>query len=264
MKQTALTAAPIKQPATKTLNPTVRKPDLTNTLNTARTTAGALKERGTVALGISPTWNTVKTKRIAITFDDGPHPRLTERLLAILARQDVKATFFVVGKQAERYPELVQEIFQSGHELANHTYSHRDLRHLSLEEFDNEFDRTHNIVQSITDQQMHFFRPPGGQYDEHVVDRAKNLGYRMVLWNIFPGDHANPPVSKIKSRVLSAVQDGGIVLLHSGIENTLAALPELITELRNRGCIFVTLSNLLDNGDIELARRIDATTHFKP
>lgn len=186
----------------------------------------------------------VPSKKISLTFDDGPHPGYTEKLLALLKEKGVSATFFVVGKQVEKYPHLLQKIFQDGHEIANHSYSHRDLRFLSPEERQMELGKTHELVKSMTEHSMRYFRPPGGQYNQEVVSSAKERGYEMVLWTIFAGDHENPPASLIKKRVLMEEADSGIVLLHSGIENTLLALPEIIDTLKKRGYQFVTVSGL--------------------
>lgn len=183
------------------------------------------------------------TKKIFLTFDDGPHPGYTEKLLVILKKKQVPATFFVVGKQVEKYPELLKKIFQDGHEIANHSYSHRDLRSLSSAERQLELSKTHELVESMTEQSMRYFRPPGGQYNQEVVSSAKERGYEMVLWTVFAGDHENPPASLIKKRVLREAADSSIVLLHSGIENTLLALPEIIETLKKRGYRFVTLSD---------------------
>ena len=184
------------------------------------------------------------SKKIAFTFDDGPHPEYTQRLLKILRDHGVRATFFVVGKQVEKHPELLQLIFREGHEIANHTYSHRDLRTLSPEELTLELEKTDRLVTAVTDQKMKYFRPPGGQYSPAVVQSARDLGYEMVLWSIFPQDHTNPAANLIRGRVLKAAKDRGIILLHSGVKHTLEILPDLILSLKSRGYSFVTISEL--------------------
>jgi len=186
-------------------------------------------------------------KIIAFTFDDGPHPQMTERLLKILNESQVRATFFVVGKQVELHPELVQKIFSEGHEIANHTYSHRNMTTLSSQDIIGELEKTDRLVASITDQKMKYFRPPGGQYNQEVVESAKNLGYEMVLWTVLPQDHLNPSPELIRDRVLKNVSNQGIVLFHSGIENTLIALPKVISTLRKQGYSFVTISQMREN-----------------
>lgn len=183
-------------------------------------------------------------KKIALTFDDGPHPGYTEKLLDLLHQAKVCATFFVVGKQVERYPLLLEKIFGEGHEIANHSYSHRDLRLLNDSEFFSELKKTHQLVESLTDQKMRYFRPPGGQYNPEVETLAKAWGYEMVLWTVFAGDHSNPSSHLLKKRILKGASDNGIILLHSGVENTLKVLPEVIGELKKRGYRLVTISEL--------------------
>jgi peptidoglycan/xylan/chitin deacetylase (PgdA/CDA1 family) len=185
-------------------------------------------------------------KLAALTFDDGPHPEYTERLLAILKDENVQATFFVVGKQVERHPELAQRIFQEGHELANHTFNHPDLRRLSPQAVQEELEKTEAVVASITEQHMRFFRPPGGQYNREVQETAADLGYAMALWTVLPQDHARPESQVILDRVLKGISNNGVILLHSGVENTLAALPEMIRDLKAQGYQFVTLSQMED------------------
>lgn len=203
-----------------------------------------------------------ENKVIAFTFDDGPHPKYTERLLKILGDYHVPATFFVVGKQVERYPELLQKIFQEGHEIGNHSYSHRNLKTLTTSQFEEDLEKTDKLVESITEQKMKFFRPPGGQYNEDVVEEGKNLGYTMALWNVFPQDHLSPSPEAIRQRVLKSAQNNGIVLMHSGIENTLLALPEIIVELKKRGYHFVTLSQMhSDSSGILPLARIHSMAH---
>ncbi len=187
-------------------------------------------------------------KRIALTFDDGPRVDYTERLLQALREAGVRATFFVVGKQAALHPNLVEKIFQAGHELANHSYTHRDLRTLEGRDLAEELDKTHRLIETITDQKMKFFRPPGGQYNDKVMGEASNLNYTMALWTVLPQDHTSPPSDMIVDRVVKGAGENGVVLLHSGIENTLTALPEIIARLKDQGYRFVTLSELAAGG----------------
>lgn len=193
-----------------------------------------------------PSEPALSPKLAALTFDDGPHPQYTDRLLAILKEEKVPATFFVVGKQVERHPELVQHIFEQGHELANHTYSHPDLRRLSPQAVEEELEKTDDLVASITDQHMRFFRPPGGDYNRQVEAAAGDLGYSMALWSVLPGDYLRPSPRVILERVLKGTRDNGVILLHSGVENTLTALPEIIRDLKAQGYQFVTLSQMED------------------
>lgn len=183
-------------------------------------------------------------KMAVLTFDDGPHAEYTEKLLKILRNCGVPAVFFVVGKQVEKYPELLEKIYLEGHEIANHSYSHRDLRTLSQKELTEELLKTHQLVRSLTGQEMKYYRPPGGQYNSGVMRIADRLNYTLALWSVFPEDHRNPPPEMIRSRVLKEIDNGGVILFHSGVENTLNVLPQLILTLKQQGYLFGTLSQI--------------------
>jgi peptidoglycan/xylan/chitin deacetylase (PgdA/CDA1 family) len=182
---------------------------------------------------------------IALTFDDGPHAGKTEKLLAVLRDAHVPATFFVVGKMANRYPQIIREIARDGHELANHTYSHPNLSRLSDEAVIAELEQTRDVVQRLTGQDTYLFRPPGGDFSRRMVRLTTKSGYRMVLWTIMSHDveGATPPV--MTQHILRDAKDGGIILMHSGMKSTIDMLPKVIAQLRGRGYHFVTVSTLL-------------------
>jgi peptidoglycan/xylan/chitin deacetylase (PgdA/CDA1 family) len=184
--------------------------------------------------------------RIALTFDDGPHPDYTERLLKVLREERAAATFFVVGKQAEKYPYLLQAIHRCGHEIANHTYHHPNLTQLPLAEAKLELDDTRRLIDKLIGRETRFFRPPGGRYNPDVLAMAAENGYHMVLWNVFPQDHRRPPPQEIYDRVMADAKDGGVVLLHSGVDSTIEVLPRLIEDLRAKGFRFLTISEMLE------------------
>jgi len=192
--------------------------------------------------------------RIALSFDDGPHPGFTERIIEALSNEGAVATFFVVGKQAERYPELVRALVRNGHEVANHSYSHVNLNTVSSRVVLEELNRTQDFLQSTTGCNTKLFRPPGGHYSRRVLDVATKAGYKMVLWTIFPMDHSAPPVSTLCRRIFKSTQDGDVILLHSGIETTLEALPRIVQYFRSKGFRFLTVSELLEE-DIPVRKR---------
>lgn len=183
-------------------------------------------------------------KEIALTFDDGPHPVYTEELLDILKREHVRATFFVVGKQTDRFPQLVQQEVAEGHEVANHTYDHLRLPTLPPAQIEEELTEGARAIQRAVGSPTRLYRPPGGEYDASVLAATKQLGLVMVLWTDDPGYFAKPPAKTVEERALRDIRDGGILLLHDGIQQTLDILPDLIRQLKARGYQFVTCSEL--------------------
>jgi len=184
-------------------------------------------------------------KWIALTFDDGPHPMYTPKLVAILNKYRVKATFFVVGKMAEQYPDLVHLLQQNGHAIGNHTYHHVNLTRLTPEQIAVEIKACGKVIQSITGQAPHLFRPPGGDYNQTVAQTAQSLGYWLILWTDDPGDYARPPKEVLKQRLLSNLSNGGIILLHDGVPQTIELLPQLLEYLRKEGYTVVLVDDML-------------------
>jgi peptidoglycan/xylan/chitin deacetylase (PgdA/CDA1 family) len=183
---------------------------------------------------------------IAFTFDDGPHPRMTEKLLEVLKKERVPATFFIVGKMADRHPYLVHRMAEEGHEIANHTYSHPRLSGLAPEEVLEELNQTRAVIQRLTGRDSLLFRPPGGDYTRHTVRTSSKAGYKMILWSVLTKDVQGASQSLMMKRVLNGAEDGGIVLLHSGVKTTIDAMPEMIASLRAKGYQFVTISTLMN------------------
>lgn len=184
-------------------------------------------------------------KQIALTFDDGPHRLYTPRILAILHKYHVRATFFVVGEQAEKYPQLVRAEIAAGDSVGNHTYDHVSLVKISNEYIATEIKACGEVLREVTGKAPRLFRPPGGEYDPRVAMTAEALGYTMVLWTDDPADYASPGKQVILSRTLSKAGNGGIILVHDGIEQTIDVLPQLITTLQKRGYQFVTIDQML-------------------
>lgn len=191
----------------------------------------------------------MERKEIALTFDDGPYPFFTPLLLHQLTSEGAPATFFLVGRTVQEYPELAQRIVASGDEIGNHTFNHYTLTSLSDEEIYDQIADCGTLLERYTGERVTLFRPPHGHYDTRVIDIARRLGYRTILWNDAPDDapasNDEVPVPVIVERVLSQAKPGGIVLMHSGQYNTILALPEVIDQLRARGYEFVTVSRLL-------------------
>lgn len=184
-------------------------------------------------------------REVALSFDDGPWPRTTERILRILRRYHVHATFFMVGSEAERYPGLVRKVRAAGHEIGNHSWDHPEtLEALHGPARASEMSKTSALLGRGTWSPT-LFRPPGGWYDDEVVQEARRQGMRVVTWSVDPADwHSGMTPKQVAHSVLSDVQPGSIVLLHDGggdAGHTIAALPRIIEGIRGRGLRLVTI-----------------------
>lgn len=186
---------------------------------------------------------------VSITFDDGPNPHATPRILDTLKREGVHATFFVLGKHAERWPELVRRMADDGHQLANHGYWHRKLHRRSPAYVRDDLMRGTEMVERITGMYPRFFRAPHGFRNPWVTPIARSLGQRTVGWSLGVWDSARPGVDEITRRALDGTHPGSILLLHDGDGydpdgdrlQTADALPRIIGGLRARGLRFATL-----------------------
>ena len=185
---------------------------------------------------------------ISLTFDDGPHPRYTPEILDILKKYDIRATFFVVGQNASYYPELVKRCQDEGHEIANHTYSHKNLSKDSFEDICREVRDTENVIYENLDTRTKLLRPPGGLYGKSVIKAAAELDYTLVLWTVDTRDWAHTPPEKIAKKVTTSIKSGDIILMHDFIGKnspTPEALKKIIPALLKKGYKFVTVSELL-------------------
>ncbi len=210
-----------------------------------------------------------KTKYIALTFDDGPHPEYTEQMLNILKKENVKATFFLVGQMVELYPNLTQLIIDEGHQVGNHTYSHPNLKQINEAQLAHELNYTKELIISFTGYKTDLIRPPGGNYNENILNFCQNNGYHIVLWTIFPRDHESPKQSTLCKRILKQAHNDGIILLHSGVKTTVDALPEIIKQLRANGYRFLTVDKLVtrENGQTKPKikyQKVSFTSHLSP
>lgn len=184
-------------------------------------------------------------KRIALTFDDGPHPNFTPKILSILKQNKVKATFFLVGEMAEKYPNLVKAELAAGNSVGNHTYHHVSLPKIPEGYVATEIKACGMVLQKITGKPAHLFRPPGGEYNDYVAQTAEALGYQIILWTDDPGDYASPGENVIISRTLDKVENGGIILIHDGVQQTINVLPKIIKTLKAKGYEFVTIDEMI-------------------
>jgi peptidoglycan-N-acetylglucosamine deacetylase len=184
-------------------------------------------------------------KNIALTFDDGPNSKYTPQILKILAQNDIRATFFLIGQHAQKNPELVKQIKFAGHEIGNHTYSHVRLTNIPSTKIKIELEKTRDTVLNITGKDTYLFRPPWGVFDNRSLAELAMRKYDAVLWSVDSRDWSRPGVDKIKTNVLSTVRNGSIILCHDDHDQIVAALPDIIKNLKEQGYQFVTVPELM-------------------
>ena len=185
---------------------------------------------------------------IALTFDDGPHPRLTPKILDVLDKYGIKATFFVIGVNAEYYPSALSEIVNQGHEIGNHTYSHPHINDINKTDLKSEIEKCENTLLSATNCRTRLFRPPEGMIDGGVKSVLKNLDYKVILWDIDTRDWAQTPPQEIASHVIKNIKSGDIILMHDYISYnspTVEALEIFVPILIEKGYNFVVISELI-------------------
>ena len=182
------------------------------------------------------------SKKIALTFDDGPHPYYTEQLLKGLKERNVKVTFFITGKSAEAYPEVVREIYEDGHLIGNHTYNHTQLSSRNREKFKEEIIKTNEVIKEITGEDTIYIRPPYGSWNKEF---EKELNMFPVFWTIDPLDWCSSNVSCIVNTVCSKAEENAIILMHDQYKTTVTASLEIVDQLQKEGYEFVTVDELL-------------------
>ncbi|MDQ2991209.1 MAG: polysaccharide deacetylase family protein [Candidatus Eremiobacteraeota bacterium] len=190
---------------------------------------------------------TDRPKLIALTFDDGPYPVFTPLLLAELRALHVPATFFLIGRDAEQWPELTRRIRADGNEIADHTYSHPDLDEETDAQVRAEILKGRDTVWAIApDPSLRtLMRPPHGRFNEGTIAVAQSLGYQVVLWTDDSGDWRTLTADEIRHHLLAHATSPEIVLLHSGKLATIEALPEVVARFRAAGYRFVTAGDLI-------------------
>lgn len=204
-------------------------------------------------------WKGPENKNVvALTFDDGPKLEYCEELLDILDRSGVKATFFVVGSQAEIYPDLIMRMDESGHEICNHTYSHLPANKMSKSSALGDIQRCSAVIHKIIGRQPRYFRPSGGGYNEALSLGIRKLGMKKVFWSLNPSDYIKidsvlenseeykSVAEELADLVINKSSNGDIILLHNGSRQTILALPVIIEGLRKRNFGFVTVSQIMD------------------
>ncbi len=194
------------------------------------------------------------SQRIALTFDDGPHPLHTRPLLEVLDRHQVKASFFWLGVCVERCPEIAHTIWQSGHWIGLHGYEHRSFTQLSAPELRRSLERTQSaiaqaceIAPQVAAQQIRDVRPPNGIFTPQILDLLQGWGYRPVMWSVVPEDWVRPGISITAQRVLNQTEDGSVIVLHDGYhggEDVAAVAAKIIPALLEQGYQFGSIEDL--------------------
>ena len=189
--------------------------------------------------------------KIAITFDDGPHPVYTKKILDLLDKYNIKATFFVVGENARYYKNDLIEIVNRGHELGNHTFSHTIIKDKNVEDIISEIEGCRNAIYDICGENTILFRPPGGIMADITAEDAELLeNYDIILWSIDTMDWAHHTPEKIAEYVINNTKSGDIILMHDYIGKdspTPLALDIIIPELIKKGYRFVTVGELISD-----------------
>lgn len=188
-------------------------------------------------------------QKIALTFNAAWGDETTEEILDCLQANGIKATFFIVGEFADRYPESIKKIFAAGHELGNHSMRHRDPTQQGAAEVLSDILQCSDRLWYLTGVSPTLYRAPAGSYDNKTLEAAESLGMTAIQWSADSIDWKDPSPETIVSRILKRVSPGGILLFHLGKENTAAALPELIAALKEQGYGFCTVSELLLPGE---------------
>jgi peptidoglycan/xylan/chitin deacetylase (PgdA/CDA1 family) len=194
---------------------------------------------------------------VFITFDDGPKTGVTEPLLNILASENVKASFFLVGDSAVKYPDLIEMIHKQGHDVGNHTFDHIRLDNLSGDDLDYQLQETNRVIEDVLGNSPRFFRPPGGRFNNVVLEALRKYGLIPIGWAINTSDYLEwggrkltpaqlqAKVNKVLAVVRANLHPGAIVLMHNGNDISITALPLVIKYVRSQGYQFKKLSDVL-------------------
>ena len=178
---------------------------------------------------------------VALTFDDGPNPEYTTRILEVLNENYSHATFFVVGTNAEKYPDVLKAISSSGNEIGNHTYSHANLTELNTEEVEEQIDKVNRAVKKATGEVATVIRPPYGAFDESVLGQLQEP---VILWDLDTEDWESRNAQTIVDHVMEEVEDGDIILMHDIYDSTAEAVELLVPKLKEQGYQIVSVSEM--------------------
>ncbi len=185
--------------------------------------------------------------QIALTFDDGPHPEFTPKVLDLLKKHEFKATFFCIGQHIEKHPELFKRILSEGHTVGNHTYSHSKLfGFFGTQKVVAELKRTIDLVKDLTGQSMSLYRPAFGVTNPMIEKAVKQLNLTSIGWNVRSLDTTARVENKVLNRITSKISKGDMVLLHDTSQKTVNVLERLLLFLEDKNMESVTVDKLLE------------------
>ena len=191
---------------------------------------------------VLPEEEKTEKKRIALTFDDGPHPIYTPQMLELLKEEQVPATFFLLGENVELYGDVVKEIAQEGHLIGNHTYHHVQITSLSLEEACKEIQETSDLIEELTGTGTEYVRAPFGTWNTDLEER---LNLIPVMWSIDTKDWTTQNVDWIVRETVKHAEDHDIILMHDSYQSTVEAVKRIIEQLEAEGFEFVTVDEII-------------------
>jgi peptidoglycan/xylan/chitin deacetylase (PgdA/CDA1 family) len=187
---------------------------------------------------------------IALTFDDGPHPVHTPQLLQVLEQYQIKATFFWLGVNVEKFPEIAREVYRRGHAIALHGYQHISFPTLNAIQLKESLEKTQGAITKACEINGYLIknvRPPNGLVMPETINLLKQWDYRIIMWSVVPEDWVKPGVSLVKNRVLQQTRNGSIIVLHDGYhggEDVAASVAEILPKLIEKGYKFITIDAL--------------------
>lgn len=184
-------------------------------------------------------------KMVSISFDAAWGNEDTQQLIDILAKYQVKATFFVVGEWVDKFPESVKALSDAGHEVMNHSNNHAHFSKLSRDQIVADINACNDKIEAVTGTRPTLFRPPYGEYDDNVISSIRSIGMEPIQWDVDSLDWKDLSATDITKRVTAKVQAGSIVLFHNAAKNTPAALPGIIETLLQDGYTFVPISQII-------------------
>ena len=209
-------------------------------------TASTLSDAVSAQARLIPIYNVDTDKNnVAVTFNCAVGNSDIDEILAILDKYAVRATFFVLGSWADDYTDEVQKIYDAGHEIGNHSYSHKDMPSMNYENIILDIQKCNETVRNITGHSPALFRAPSGAYDNKTISAAENLGMVTIQWNVDSLDWKNISADEIFKRVTTKVQKGSIIQLHTGTAHTAEALPKILEYLKNENLSGVKVSELI-------------------